>query len=80
MDSVKVLHYVGASVAFLAVTFYLCLQTVLTYRTAGLLGYNWLGHARSFFTLMATVTLILSILTSLPITKMAKLSPSPLVI
>uniref|UniRef100_UPI00358DF7E5 transmembrane protein 150A-like isoform X5 n=1 Tax=Myxine glutinosa TaxID=7769 RepID=UPI00358DF7E5 len=60
VDSVKVLHYVGASVAFLAVTFYLCLQTVLTYRTAGLLGYNWLGHARSFFTLMATVTLILS--------------------
>uniref|UniRef100_UPI00358E53DA transmembrane protein 150A-like isoform X2 n=1 Tax=Myxine glutinosa TaxID=7769 RepID=UPI00358E53DA len=76
VDSVKVLHYVGASVAFLAVTFYLCLQTVLTYRTAGLLGYNWLGHARSFFTLMATVTLILSILTALPIVKMTKLGPS----
>lgn len=64
VDNAKVLHYVGAGVAFPTSMLFVCLQSALTYRLAKTQGDYNMGHLRLFMTLMAFVALVLSILST----------------
>lgn len=64
VDNAKVLHYVGAGVAFPTSMLFVCLQSALTYRLAKTQGEYNLAHLRLFMTLLAFVALVLSILFS----------------
>ncbi|XP_052534108.1 transmembrane protein 150A isoform X1 [Tympanuchus pallidicinctus] len=59
VDHAKVLHYIGAGVAFPTSMLFVFLQSVLTYRAAKTRGHYWTGHLRSILTAMAFVTLVL---------------------
>ncbi|XP_052534111.1 transmembrane protein 150A isoform X4 [Tympanuchus pallidicinctus] len=58
VDHAKVLHYIGAGVAFPTSMLFVFLQSVLTYRAAKTRGHYWTGHLRSILTAMAFVTLV----------------------
>lgn len=60
VDNAKVLHYVGAGVAFPTSMLFVCLQSALTYRLAKTQGEYNMGHLRLFMTLLAFVALVLS--------------------
>lgn len=60
VDYAKVLHYVGAGVAFPTSMLFVCLQSALTYRLAKTQGEYNMGHLRLFMTLLAFVALVLS--------------------
>lgn len=60
VDHAKVLHYIGAGVAFPTSMLFVFLQSVLTYRAAKTRGHYWTGHLRSILTAMAFVTLVFS--------------------
>ncbi|KAL6487326.1 hypothetical protein MHYP_G00039520 [Metynnis hypsauchen] len=60
VDNAKVLHYVGAGVAFPTSMLFVCLQSALTYRLAKTQGEYNLGHLRLIMTLLAFVALVLS--------------------
>lgn len=62
VDFAKVLHYVGAGVAFPTSMLFVCLQAVLTYRLAKTQEEYWMGHLRAGMALLALITLVLSIL------------------
>lgn len=65
MDFAKVLHYVGAGVAFPSSMLFLCLQSGLTYRLAKTQEEYWVGHLRVGMALLALIALVLSILPTL---------------
>ncbi|XP_075790661.1 transmembrane protein 150A-like isoform X1 [Pelodiscus sinensis] len=58
VDHAKVLHYIGAGVAFPTSTLFVFLQSVLTYRMARTRGHYWTGHVRSLLTALAFLTLV----------------------
>uniref|UniRef100_A0ACB8F7I6 Uncharacterized protein n=1 Tax=Sphaerodactylus townsendi TaxID=933632 RepID=A0ACB8F7I6_9SAUR len=58
VDHAKVLHYIGAGVAFPASMLFLLLQSVLTYRMAESRGRYWVRHLRSVLAALAFITLI----------------------
>ncbi|XP_059677411.1 transmembrane protein 150A [Gavia stellata] len=58
VDHAKVLHYIGAGVAFPTSMLFLLLQSILTYRMAKTRGQYWTGHLRSILTAMAFITLV----------------------
>ncbi|NXU76493.1 T150A protein, partial [Oreotrochilus melanogaster] len=60
VDHAKVLHYIGAGVAFPTSMLFLLLQSVLTYRMARTRGQYWTGHLRSILTTVAFITLVFS--------------------
>ncbi|XP_024141333.1 transmembrane protein 150A isoform X3 [Oryzias melastigma] len=60
VDFAKVLHYVGAGVAFPCSMLFVCLQSALTYRLAKTQEEFWMGHLRICITLMALIALVLS--------------------
>ncbi|XP_042624598.1 transmembrane protein 150A-like [Cyprinus carpio] len=60
VDNAKVLHYVGAGVAFPTSMLFVCLQSALTYRLAKTQGEYNVAHLRLFMTLLAFVALVLS--------------------
>uniref|UniRef100_A0A672TJL5 Transmembrane protein 150A n=1 Tax=Strigops habroptila TaxID=2489341 RepID=A0A672TJL5_STRHB len=60
VDHAKVLHYIGAGVAFPTSMLFLLLQSILTYRMAKTCGQYWTGHLRSILTIVAFLSLILS--------------------
>ncbi|KAK1791579.1 hypothetical protein P4O66_013579 [Electrophorus voltai] len=60
VDNAKVLHYVGAGVAFPTSMLFVCLQCALTYRLAKTQGEYSVGHLRLIMTLLAFVALVLS--------------------
>ncbi|XP_009999122.1 PREDICTED: transmembrane protein 150A [Chaetura pelagica] len=60
VDHAKVLHYIGAGVAFPTSMLFLLLQSILTYRMAKTRGQYWTGHLRSILTTVAFVTLVFS--------------------
>ncbi|XP_005995196.1 transmembrane protein 150A-like [Latimeria chalumnae] len=60
VDHAKVLHYVGAGVAFPTSVLFVCLQSALTYRMAKTKQEYWVAHLRSFLTTLAFVTLVFS--------------------
>ncbi|NWW86207.1 T150A protein, partial [Rhynochetos jubatus] len=60
VDHAKVLHYIGAGVAFPTSMLFLLLQSILTYRMAKTRGQYWTGHLRSILTAVAFVTLVFS--------------------
>ncbi|NWH35578.1 T150A protein, partial [Chloropsis hardwickii] len=60
VDHAKVLHYIGAGVAFPTSMLFLLLQSILTYRMAKTRGQYWTGHLRSILTTVAFFTLIFS--------------------
>lgn len=62
VDHAKVLHYIGAGVAFPTSMLFLFLQSILTYRMAKTRGQYWTGHLRSILTAVAFITLVFSIL------------------
>ncbi|XP_055576768.1 transmembrane protein 150A isoform X3 [Falco cherrug] len=62
VDHAKVLHYIGAGVAFPTSMLFLLLQSILTYRMAKTHGQYWTGHLRSILTAVAFLTLIFNIL------------------
>ncbi|XP_025065704.1 transmembrane protein 150A-like isoform X3 [Alligator sinensis] len=62
VDHAKVLHYIGAGVAFPTSMLFLFLQSVLTYRMAKTRRHYWTGHLRSVLTALAFITLVFSIL------------------
>lgn len=62
VDFAKVLHYVGAGVAFPSSMLSVCLQSALTYKLAKTQEQYWVGHLRMGMTLLALVSLVLSIL------------------
>lgn len=62
VDHAKVLHYIGAGVAFPTSMLFVFLQSVLTYRMAKTRGHYWTGHLRSILTAVAFITLVFSIL------------------
>lgn len=62
MDFAKVLHYVGAGVAFPSSMLFVCLQSALTYRLAKTQEEYWIGHIRVGMALLALIALVLSIL------------------
>lgn len=62
VDHAKVLHYIGAGVAFPTSMLFLLLQSILTYRMAKTRGQYWTGHLRSILTTVAFFTLVFSIL------------------
>ncbi|AWP18118.1 putative transmembrane protein 150A-like [Scophthalmus maximus] len=63
VDFAKVLHYVGAGVAFPCSTLFVCLQSALTYRLAKTQDEYRLGHLRVGMALLALVALPLFPLT-----------------
>lgn len=65
VDNAKILHYVGAGIAFPTSMLFVCLQSALTYRLAKTQGEYNLAHLRLCMTLLAFVALVLSILSSL---------------
>lgn len=64
VDNAKVLHYVGAGIAFPTSMLFVCLQSALTYRLAKTQGEYSVAHLRLCMTLLAFVALVLSILSS----------------
>ncbi|XP_064370027.1 transmembrane protein 150A isoform X1 [Dromaius novaehollandiae] len=60
VDHAKVLHYIGAGVAFPTSMLFVFLQSILTYRMAKTCGHYWTGHLRSILTAMAFITLVFS--------------------
>ncbi|XP_049666946.1 transmembrane protein 150A isoform X2 [Accipiter gentilis] len=60
VDHAKVLHYIGAGVAFPTSMLFLLLQSILTYRMAKTRGQYWTGHLRSILTAVAFFTLVFS--------------------
>ncbi|XP_071420574.1 transmembrane protein 150A isoform X1 [Pithys albifrons albifrons] len=58
VDHAKVLHYIGAGVAFPTSMLFLLLQSILTYRVAKTRGQYWTGHLRSILTAVAFFTLV----------------------
>lgn len=62
VDFAKVLHYVGAGVAFPSSMLFVCLQSALTYRLAKTQDEYRIGHVRVGMTLLALIALVLSIL------------------
>ncbi|XP_036402765.1 transmembrane protein 150A isoform X2 [Megalops cyprinoides] len=60
VDHAKVLHYVGAGVAFPTSMLFVCLQSALTYRLAKTQADYRVGHLRCVMTLLAFVALVLS--------------------
>uniref|UniRef100_A0A3B5PSX8 Zgc:154058 n=1 Tax=Xiphophorus maculatus TaxID=8083 RepID=A0A3B5PSX8_XIPMA len=60
VDNAKVLHYVGAGIAFPTSMLFVCLQSALTYRLAKTQGEYYVAHLRLFMTLLAFVGLVLS--------------------
>lgn len=64
MDNAKILHYVGAGIAFPTGMLFVCLQSALTYRLAKTQGEYYVAHLRLCMTLLAFVALVLSILPS----------------
>ncbi|XP_075361137.1 transmembrane protein 150A isoform X4 [Mycteria americana] len=62
VDHAKVLHYIGAGVAFPTSMLFLLLQSILTYRMAKTRGQYWTGHLRSILAAVAFLTLVFSIL------------------
>ncbi|XP_017579384.1 transmembrane protein 150A-like isoform X4 [Pygocentrus nattereri] len=60
VDFLKVLHYVGAGLAFPCSLLFVCVQTVLTYRLANTQRDFHTVHLRVALTLLALVTLVLS--------------------
>ncbi|KAK6328540.1 hypothetical protein J4Q44_G00005180 [Coregonus suidteri] len=60
VDNAKILHYVGAGVAFPTSMLFVCLQSALTYRLAKTQGEYSLAHLRLGMTLLAFITLVLS--------------------
>ena len=64
VDNAKVLHYVGAGIAFPTSMLFVCLQSALTYRLAKTQGEYNVAHLRLCMTLLAFVALVLSILSS----------------
>ncbi|CAB1343858.1 unnamed protein product [Coregonus sp. 'balchen'] len=62
VDNAKILHYVGAGVAFPTSMLFVCLQSALTYRLAKTQGEYSVAHLRLGMTLLAFITLVLSIL------------------
>lgn len=62
VDFAKVLHYVGAGVAFPSSMLFVCLQSGLTYRLAKTQEEYWVGHLRVGMALLALIALVLSIL------------------
>lgn len=60
VDYAKVLHYVGAGVAFPSSMLFVCLQSALTYRLAKTQSDYRTGHLRVAMTLLALVALVLS--------------------
>ncbi|XP_039624576.1 transmembrane protein 150A-like isoform X1 [Polypterus senegalus] len=60
VDSSKVLHYIGAGVAFPTSMLFACLQSVLTYRLAHTQREYHIAHLRSSLTVLAFITLVLS--------------------
>nr|XP_020460427.1 transmembrane protein 150A-like isoform X2 [Monopterus albus] len=59
VDFAKVLHYVGAGVAFPSSMLFVCLQSALTYRLAKTREESWIGHVRVGMTLLALIALVL---------------------
>ncbi|NWI66907.1 T150A protein, partial [Todus mexicanus] len=57
VDHAKVLHYIGAGVAFPTSMLFLLLQSILTYRMAKTRRQYWTGHLRSILTAVAFLTL-----------------------
>ena len=66
VDFAKVLHYIGAGVAFPSSMLFVCLQSALTYRLAKTQEEYRIGHLRVGMTLLALVALVLSILEPSP--------------
>ncbi|KAK0139740.1 Transmembrane protein 150A [Merluccius polli] len=62
VDSAKVLHYVGAGMAFPTSMLFVCLQSALTYRLAKTQGEYGVAHLRLTMSLLAFASLALSIL------------------
>uniref|UniRef100_A0A3Q2PD08 Transmembrane protein 150A-like n=1 Tax=Fundulus heteroclitus TaxID=8078 RepID=A0A3Q2PD08_FUNHE len=60
VDFAKVLHYVGAGVAFPSSLLFVCLQAALTYRLAKTQEEYRVGHIRTGMALLALITLVLS--------------------
>ncbi|XP_039643537.1 transmembrane protein 150A-like isoform X2 [Perca fluviatilis] len=60
VDFAKVLHYVGAGVAFPSSMLFVCLQSALTYRLAKTQGEYRMGHLRVGMALLALIALVLS--------------------
>ncbi|XP_067323049.1 transmembrane protein 150A-like [Anolis sagrei] len=60
VDHAKVLHYIGAGVAFPTSMLFLLVQSILTYRMATSRGHYWTGHLRSILAALAFITLIFS--------------------
>ncbi|KAJ8365302.1 hypothetical protein SKAU_G00141330 [Synaphobranchus kaupii] len=60
VDYAKILHYVGAGVAFPTSMLFVCLQSALTYRLAKTQAEYGVGHLRLAMTLMAFISLVLS--------------------
>ncbi|XP_015488552.1 transmembrane protein 150A isoform X3 [Parus major] len=58
VDHAKVLHYIGAGVAFPTSMLFLLLQSILTYRMAKTRAQYWTGHLRSILTIVAFFTLV----------------------
>lgn len=65
VDFAKVLHYIGAGVAFPSSMLFVCLQSALTYRLAKTQEEYRMGHLRVGMTLLALIALVLSILETL---------------
>uniref|UniRef100_H2ZUP1 Transmembrane protein 150A n=1 Tax=Latimeria chalumnae TaxID=7897 RepID=H2ZUP1_LATCH len=62
VDHAKSLHYIGAGIAFPAGLVFVCLQCILTYRVAMTTLDYWIAHLRVLLTVVALVSLVLSIL------------------
>ncbi|KAG8552106.1 hypothetical protein GDO81_004409 [Engystomops pustulosus] len=60
VDHAKVLHYIGAGVAFPTSMMFIFFQSLLTYRMAHAHWFCWTGHLRSLLTLFGLVILVLS--------------------
>ncbi|XP_075072728.1 transmembrane protein 150A-like isoform X1 [Mixophyes fleayi] len=60
VDHAKVLHYIGAGVAFPTSMLFIFFQSILTYRMARTQWYCWAGHLRCILTLFGLVILVLS--------------------
>ncbi|XP_004077419.1 transmembrane protein 150A [Oryzias latipes] len=60
VDNAKVLHYVGAGIAFPTSMLFVSLQSALTYRLAKTQGEYYMAHLRLFMTFLAFIALVLS--------------------
>ncbi|XP_054898440.1 transmembrane protein 150A-like [Poeciliopsis prolifica] len=60
VDFAKVLHYIGAGVAFPSSILFVSFQAALTYRLAKTQEEYWMGHIRAGMALLALIALVLS--------------------